>query len=214
MTDLTKMLQENKDAPEVVAFLKENTKAVDLDAVKGFITDTDEGKAYLTSTTDSLISKAVNNYEIKFKAEKLQALVDAKHQELFPDESAETKQNRELMQRLEKLEKSENNARVTTKAIKYAADNEIPSSFVDHFISDTEETTISNLKIFKEKYDTSVAEAMEQKTGNFTRKSPKPGGKHDEVVTMHELINMTDAQREKIPMEEQIRIQKDYEKNN
>ena len=91
--------------------------------------------------------------------------------ELYPEETPEKKQLRELNLKIEKMESEKQKEVLKNKALTIIADKKLPiNKIVDLFVSDDEEATISNIGKFEEIFSASVQTAVEErlKTSGYT----------------------------------------------
>ncbi|MDQ4709408.1 DUF4355 domain-containing protein [Bacillus subtilis] len=152
-----KFLEENKENEEVKAFVGE-LSAVSADKVEGFL-ETDEGKRLIQPRLDSHFTKGLETW----KANNLEALVDAKVKELYPEETEEQKRIRKLEKELEDQRTAAQREKLLNKAVSYASEKQLPADVVEFFIGEDEESTMKNLGAFEEKYNAALQKAIESK---------------------------------------------------
>ncbi|WP_420976960.1 DUF4355 domain-containing protein [Bacillus vallismortis] len=157
LDEVKKFLEENKENEEVKAFVGE-LSAVSADKVEGFL-ETDEGKRVIQPRLDSHFTKGLETW----KANNLDALVDAKVKELYPEETEEQKRIRKLEKELEDQKTAAQREKLLNKAISYASEKQLPADVVEFFIGEDEEATMKNLGAFEEKYNAALQNAIESK---------------------------------------------------
>ncbi|MED3441964.1 DUF4355 domain-containing protein [Bacillus subtilis] len=157
LEEVKKFLEENKENEEVKAFVGE-LSAVSADKVEGFL-ETDEGKRLIQPRLDSHFTKSLDTW----KANNLDALVDAKVKELYPEETEEQKRIRKLEKELEDQKTAAQREKLLNKAVSYASEKQLPADVVEFFIGEDEESTMKNLGTFEEKYNAALQKAIESK---------------------------------------------------
>ncbi|MCZ4246327.1 DUF4355 domain-containing protein [Bacillus amyloliquefaciens] len=157
LEDVKKFLEENKENEEVQSYLNE-LSAVSADKVNGFL-DTEEGKRLIQPRLDSHFTKGLDTW----KANNLDALVDAKVKELYPEETEEQKRIRKLEKELEDQKTAAQREKLLNKAVSYASEKQLPADVVEFFIGEDEESTMKNLGAFEEKYNAALQKAIESK---------------------------------------------------
>ncbi|MFE9945464.1 DUF4355 domain-containing protein [Bacillus velezensis] len=157
LEDVKKFLEENKENEEVQSYLNE-LSAVSADKVNGFL-DTEEGKRLIQPRLDSHFTKGLDTW----KANNLDALVDAKVKELYPEETEEQKRIRKLEKELEDQKTAARREKLLNKAVSYASEKQLPADVVEFFIGEDEESTMKNLGAFEEKYNAALQKAIESK---------------------------------------------------
>ncbi|MGG0941972.1 DUF4355 domain-containing protein [Bacillus subtilis] len=157
LEEVKKFLEENKENEEVKSYLNE-LSAVSADKVNGFL-DTEEGKRLIQPRLDSHFTKGLETW----KANNLDALVDAKVKELYPEETEEQKRIRKLEKELEDQKTAAQREKLLNKAVSYASEKQLPADVVEFFIGEDEESTMKNLGAFEEKYNAALQKAIESK---------------------------------------------------
>ncbi|MFT4430778.1 DUF4355 domain-containing protein [Bacillus velezensis] len=157
LDEVKKFLEENKENEEVKGFVGE-LSAVSADKVEGFL-ETDEGKRLIQPRLDSHFTKGLETW----KANNLDALVDAKVKELYPEETEEQKRIRKLEKELEDQKTAAQREKLLNKAVSYASEKQLPADVVEFFIGEDEESTMKNLGAFEEKYNAALQKAIESK---------------------------------------------------
>ncbi|MCY8280182.1 DUF4355 domain-containing protein [Bacillus inaquosorum] len=157
LEEVKKFLEENKENEEVKSYLNE-LSAVSADKVNGFL-DTEEGKRLIQPRLDSHFTKGLETW----KANNLEALVDAKVKELYPEETEEQKRIRKLEKELEDQRTAAQREKLLNKAVSYASEKQLPADVVEFFIGEDEESTMKNLGAFEEKYNAALQKAIESK---------------------------------------------------
>ncbi|AIW30994.1 DUF4355 domain-containing protein [Bacillus sp. 916] len=159
LEDVKKFLEENKENEEVQSYLNE-LSAVSADKVNGFL-DTEEGKRLIQPRLDSHFTKGLDTW----KANNLDALVDTKVKELYPEETEEQKRIRKLEKELKDQKTAAQREKLLNKAVSYASEKQLPADVdvVGFFVGEDEESTMKNLGAFEEKYNVALQKAIESK---------------------------------------------------
>jgi len=150
-------LEDNKDNEEVKLFLEELRRPTRED-VEGFL-ETDEGRKLLQPRLDQYFTKGLNTW----KEKNLEKLVEERVKELYPEETEEQKRIRALEKKIEEAERRERQKELLNKAILAATEKGLPTDMVQFFVGEDEDTTLSNLNMFEEKYKAAVQKAVDEK---------------------------------------------------
>ena len=122
------------------------------------------GFRYRRRKTSHSASVGFSFYESDtWKANNLDALVDAKVKELYPEETEEQKRIRKLEKELEDQKTAAQREKLLNKAVSYASEKQLPADVVEFFIGEDEESTMKNLGAFEEKYNAALQKAIESK---------------------------------------------------
>lgn len=158
--EIKNYLSENKDSEEVQALLKEfNSVEVTLDDVKGFLEKNEEGKKFLGSEKDKFFTSSLETW----KSNNLKKLVDEELKKHNPDETPEQKRIRELE---EYVQQKESEALFQTNkniALNYLNEKKLPSTLVDYFVGNDENSTMENLNKFEEVFTNQLQTAVESR---------------------------------------------------
>ncbi|MED3439263.1 DUF4355 domain-containing protein [Bacillus subtilis] len=188
LEEVKKFLDENKDNEEVKSYLNE-LSAVSADKVKGFL-ETDEGKRLIQPRLDSHFTKGLDTW----KANNLDALVDAKVKELYPEETEEQKRIRKLEKELKDQKTAAQREKLLNKAVSYASEKQLPTDVVEFFIGEDEESTMKNLGAFEEKYNAALQKAIESKFqengSNFEKGDPSPASGSVDIGALAKSVNI------------------------
>jgi len=175
-------IEENKSSEEVKAYLQ---GLVNVEGVQTFLTQNEDGKRWLDSERDKHLNKGLDTW----KANNLQKEIDKKIYELYPEETDDKKQLRELNAKIETMEFEKQREVLKNKALTIAADKKLPiNKIVDLFISDNEEATVANIGRFEEIFGTSVQSAVEErlKTNGYT--PPNNGGQNTQPQNLNDAL--------------------------
>lgn len=157
LEQVKQFIEENKDNEDVKTYLEELRRPTAVD-VEGFL-DTEEGKKLLQPRLDQYFTKGLNTW----KEKNLEKLVEERVKELYPEETEEQKRIRALEKKIEETERAAKRQELLNKAVKQATEKGLPSDIVDFFLGEDEETTLSNLSMFEEKYNEAVQKAVDAK---------------------------------------------------
>lgn len=126
--------------------------AVSLDLIQSFVSESEEGKRWLQSLTDSRVTDAIKTYETNTLPKRL----DEEISKRFPAETEDQKKLRELQQQIESITNEKTRESNKNKALSIATEKGLPTSLVDYFIGADEETTIKNLGALEESFTAAV----------------------------------------------------------
>lgn len=168
--ELLDFLKANSAPAELVSFA-EQLKTVDLDSVKEFIEHNEAGKKYVQALKDAAVTKGLET----FKEKTLPGLVEEKIKVKFPEETEEQKRLRKLEDENKNFQNEVKREKLLNKALSYAQTKGYPIEFLDRFLGEDEDSTISNIDKFGEIFTSSVTKSVESKFKEGGRKDA-PGG--------------------------------------
>ncbi|MCO5385225.1 MAG: DUF4355 domain-containing protein [Desulfitobacterium hafniense] len=119
LEEVKKYIEENKGSGEVKAYLQ---GLVSVEGVQTFFTQNEDGKRWLDSERDKHLNKGLDTW----KANNLQKEIDKKIQELYPEETGDKKQLRELNAKIETMELEKQREVFKNKALTIATDKKLP----------------------------------------------------------------------------------------
>lgn len=168
-------LEANKDNADVAAWVQ-GQSVVTLDKVRAFVDGTDEGKAFLTSEKDKHFAKGLETW----KANNVKGLVEAEVKKLYPDESPEMLEIKQLKQQLADADTAAKKEKLMNSALKFATDHGIPTKHLNRFLDEDEEKTIALLTEYAADFESTVDAKVKGKfkeDGYTPGKSDPKGGK-------------------------------------
>jgi len=168
--EVKKYVEENKSNEELKSYFQ---GVIGVQGVQEFLSKNEDGRKWLDSERDKHLNKGLDTW----KTNNLQKEINKKILELYPEESAEKKQLRELNLKIENMESEKQREVLKNKALTIIAEKKLPlNKIVDLLIADDEESTISNIGKFEEIFGASVQSAVEErlKTNSYT--PPNAGG--------------------------------------
>ncbi|MEA4987645.1 MAG: DUF4355 domain-containing protein [Anaerovorax sp.] len=155
--ELKKYVDENKESEELKVYLQ---GLLNVEGVQEFLGKSEDGKKWLDSEKDKHLAKGLDTW----KSNNLQKEIDKKIAELYPDETPEQKQLRELNLKIEKMEKEKQREVLKNKALTIASEKKLPiNNLIDLFIAEDEESTVSNIGKFEEIFGESLKLAVEER---------------------------------------------------
>jgi len=182
LEEIKKYIEENKSSDEVKAYLQ---GLVNVEGVQTFFTQNEDGKKWLDSERDKHLNKGLDTW----KSNNLQKEIDKKIHELYPEETDDKKQLRELNAKIETMELEKQREVFKNKALTIAADKKLPiNNIVDLFISDNEEATIANIGRFEEIFGTSVQSAVEERLKSNGYTPPNNGGQNTQPQNLNDAL--------------------------
>ena len=180
--ELKKYVEENKDNEELKAYLKGLTS---VDGVQEFLTKNEEGRKWLDSERDKHLAKGLDTW----KNNNLQKEIDKKILELYPEETPEKKQLRELNVKIEKMESEKQREVLKNKALTIAAEKKLPiNKVIDLLIAEDEESTVSNIGKFEEIFGSSVQAAVEERLKGSGYTPPNNAGGDNQPKNLNDAL--------------------------
>ena len=155
--EVKKYMDENKTSDEVKAYLQ---GLMSVEGVQKFLSENEEGRRWFDSEKDKHLEKGLKTW----KDNNLQKEIDKKIKELYPEESEEKKQLRELTAKIERMELEKQREILKNKALTIASEKKLPiNKIADLFIAEDEEATVANISKFEEIFNSSVQSAVEER---------------------------------------------------
>lgn len=153
LEEIKKFLEENKDKPEVKAFVDGFVTA---DAVSGYL-ETKDGKKLLQPILDKNFNKGLETW----KEKTLPGLIEEEVQKRNPQKTEDQKRIEKLEQQLEQEKKDRQREVLMNKALEIATEKKLPTKLIARFLGDDEESTLANLGEFEEVLSSHVKEQVE-----------------------------------------------------
>ena len=193
LEEIKKLLaEEGKEEQELLDTLR--GKFVNAEAVEAFL-ETDEGRRLLQPRLDRYFAKGLKTWQENNLEKEVQARVEAKIKELYPDETPEGKKLRELEKKIEEAERrriqSELKSLVTTEAHAKG----LPVELAQFAVAGDEETTRENLAKIEAVFKAAVQEAVKAKFKDLGR-DVEPGEKEPSDFSKMSMAEYV-ARREK-----------------
>lgn len=180
--EVKKYMDENRTNDEVIAYLQ---GLISVEGVQEFLNENDEGKRWLDSERDKHLSKGLETW----KSNNLQKEIDKRIKELYPEETEEKKQLRELNDKIQKMEQEKQREILKNKALTIAAEKKLPlNKIIDLVISDNEEATVSNIGRFEEIFGASVQSAVEERLKSNGYTPPNNGGQGNQPKNLNDAL--------------------------
>lgn len=135
--------------------------------ISGFMTadrvnkylETDDGKKYVEPIASARFEKGLETW----KTNNLEALVNAKVKELYPDADPKDTELAAVKAELERMKAESARKDLTNKALQIATEKGLPIELVDFFIGTDEKTTKENLDKLNTAYTTALSAAVDKK---------------------------------------------------
>ena len=180
--EVKKFMEENKSNEELKSYLQ---GLVTVDGVQKFLIENEDGKRFLDSERDKHLSKGLDTW----KSNNLQKEIDKRVLELYPEETADKKQLRELIVKFEKSESEKRREVLKNKALTVAAEKKLSiSNIVDLLIANDEESTISNIGRFEEIFGASVQTAVEERLKSNGYTPPNNAGGNTQPKDLNDAL--------------------------
>lgn len=134
----------------------------------------DEGKKYVDPIADQRYTKGLETW----KKNNLDALVNAKVKELYPDVDPKDASIAALKAEIEQIKAESARKDLTNKAFMIANEKGLPVDLVDYFVGKDEETTTANMGKLESAFTSALSAAVKDKLkdGSYV---PPDGGKTD-----------------------------------
>lgn len=180
--ELKKYVVENKDNEELKSYLQ---GLVTVEGVQKYLTESEEGKRWIDSEKDKHLAKGLDTW----KTNNLQKEIDKKILELYPEETPEKKQLRELNVKIEKMESEKQREVLKNKALTIAAEKKLPiNKVIDLLIAEDEESTVSNIGKFEEIFGSSVQAAVEERLKGNGYTPPNNAGGDNQPKNLNDAL--------------------------
>lgn len=171
--EVKKYMDENKTSDEVKAYLQ---GLMSVEGVQKFLSENEEGRRWFDSEKDKHLEKGLKTW----KDNNLQREIDKKIKELYPEESEEKKQLRELIAKIERMELEKQREILKNKALTIASEKKLPiNKIADLFIAEDEEATVANISRFEEIFNSSVQSAVEERLKSIGYNPPQNNSPRD-----------------------------------
>lgn len=155
--EVKQYIEKNKTSEEVKTYLQ---GLISVEGLQKFIAENDDGKKWLDSERDRHLEKGLSTW----KANNLQKEINKRITELYPEETDEKKQLRELNAKFEKMESEKQREILKNKALTLASEKKLPiNKIIDLVVANDEEATVSNISRFEEIFGASVQTAVEER---------------------------------------------------
>lgn len=160
--EITDYFDTNKDNEDVKNF---KSSIVNVDNVKNFLENNEEGKKYINSYADTRVTKGIET----FKQNNLQKLIDEEIAKRNPSTDPKDKALADLQKEMDKMKAESARKDLTNKALKLATEKKIPSDLVNYFVGADEETTKNNLDVLSKALEAYAQNTKEQilKSGSY-----------------------------------------------
>ena len=180
--EVKKYMDENKGSNEVKAYLQ---GLVSVEGVQKFLTENEEGRKWLDSERDKHLSKGLETW----KSNNLQKEIDKRIKELYPEETEEKKQLRELNDKIQKMEQEKQREVLKNKALTIATEKKLPiNKIVDLLIADDEVSTVSNIARFEEIFSASVQTAVEERLKGSGYNPPQNNNTNNQAKNLNDAL--------------------------
>ena len=174
----------NKDKPEVKSFI-EKLNPISEDRIKGYFETDEEGKKISSKLFDQRVTESVKKFEANFKKDKLPVLIEEEYKKKHPDESPEQTANRELNEKVLRLENENRKSKQKELALELINEAKLPfTKIIDKFIGEDDEDTASRIQAFKNIWEDSVSEAVKKAVADQSGRSPDGSNTPPSVDTL------------------------------
>ena len=182
LEEVKNYINENKTADELKTYIQ---GLLSVEGVQKFLNENDEGKRWLDSERDKHLSKGLDTW----KSNNLQKEIDKRIKELYPEETEEKKQLRELNDKIQKMEQEKQREVLKNKALTIATEKKLPiNKIIDLVIANDEETTVSNIGRFEEIFGASVQSAVEERLKSNGYTPPNNGGQGNQPKNLNDAL--------------------------
>lgn len=194
LDQIKEYLDANKEVDEVKNYISSISvdKPINIEAVKGYLEGTNEGKDLLQRYNDSFFSRAVVTHDEKNKAKNealIAAKVNEKLMELNKEDTPEQKMLKEQAQRMKELEEKYENDKKLAAINKIAYEQGIDPNFVEGLNFDSPE----HFGLYATKLKEYVKKSNEKVLNDYVAANAhKPSGKKEEEKV--DLSNLSDEE--------------------
>ncbi len=171
LEEVKQFLEENKDKEEVQVFLEGLKPKIDVQEIEKLAQGDESIKSWLDSLKDKHLSKGLETW----KENNLQGLIDEKVRELNPEKTPQEIELEKIKQQLAKMEREKVYEELKNKALTVATEKGIPTTLIDHFIGEDEDSTLRNLEKFQETMNTFIQGQVEKRLKDNDYKPPAGG---------------------------------------
>ncbi|WP_158232830.1 DUF4355 domain-containing protein [Sporosarcina sp. P17b] len=161
--EIRAFLEANKDKDEVKQFLTGLQGAVDVQKIEQLSQSDATIKSWLDSQKDRHSSKSLETW----KANNLQSLIEEKLKELNPDKSPQDIELEKIRKQLADMEREKQRESLKNKALTIVTEKGLPTSAIDFFLGEDEDTTLQNL----EKYENELKSFGQQMVEKSMKKN-------------------------------------------
>lgn len=184
LNEVKQFINDNKDNVEVKGYLQGLNK-ISVEGIQEFLAENEDGKSWLDSEKDKHLSKGLETW----KANNLQKEIDKKINELYPAETEEKKQLRELNAKIERMETEKQREVLKNKALTIASEKKLPiNKIIDLVLGSDEETTLSNITKFEEIFGASVQSAVEERLKGNGYTPPNNASENTQPKNLNEAL--------------------------
>lgn len=127
------------------------------------ILSTEIGTKALQPKLDSHFSKSLETW----KANNLDKIVDERVSALYPNETPQAKQMRELQRQIDSINREKESAIMATKTLNILAEEGLPNSFAKFLQGNDEATTRANVQEFKFEFQSALNGTVDSKFKQF-----------------------------------------------
>ena len=156
VTELIAELQKHTDSDEYKNFIK---TIINQDSVTDYLTNTEDGKKLLDSKSDSRVTQGIETW----KKNNLDALVNAKIKELYPEDDPKDIEIAQVKAELEAMKRESARKDLTNKALTIANEKGLPVELIDYFVGSDEKTTTDNIGKFEKAFNDALGSAVQKK---------------------------------------------------
>lgn len=171
--ELEKILKENR--AEALEILNIKDKAFTLQDFKEFYEKDDQAKRFVKSEIDRAVTKGIETW----KENNLQAEVDRKVKELYPEESEDQKELKKLRAEFETLKGEKKREEITNRALRKLHEKNLPQDLIKHLNiredQDPDETIETFTKTLEGIVDTRVKTQLKKFSRNDIKDFQKTG---------------------------------------
>jgi hypothetical protein len=147
------MSEEQNNQPVV-----EQKSSFTLDDIKNLASQNEDVQKWLQSEKDSHFSRSLETW----KENNLSSLVEQEVKKLYPEETEEQRQLRELKSQFDQLQKEKQLETIRNQAYKQATEKGLPVELLDFFVADDVEKTSANLSMLEEVFSKAVQNQVNQ----------------------------------------------------
>lgn len=176
LSEIQEYMATNKDTQEVKDYVKGFT---DLNGVKTFLENNEEGKQYINNYSDSKVTKGIQSYKENNFEKDYTDRYNRENPAADPLEVAKNKKVSDLEAMVSKMQSDSVKEKMTTKALKTLQSKNLPTDLSDLLIGVDETTTNANIDKMVAMLTKHDEDLKKNLVGSNSYTPPQNNGKED-----------------------------------
>lgn len=198
--EIKKFLEENKEDEQVKSFVEglQGNKSVSVQEIEKLANENDEVKRWLDSIKDKHASKSLETW----KSNHLEKIIQDEIKKANPQKQDWEIELEKVKAELEKERTEKKREQLSKKALSIASEKNIPTSIVDYFLGQDEESTIENLGKFEQAMKTYVDVKVQERIKSSSYTPPSSDGDTGKGLTKDDFKKMSYSDRLKLKQDD------------